>query len=295
MITFSGEKHFRVGRNRGIPGRPRPRVRHPGRRPHRQDPLRQPEGRGLPGDRLLPPTRGNGPVDRLPIPLRHRRSACRLLRLPTIRSQFPDLTEAAACKQMTSPRVPRRTTDGRVRRPGPAPLRTPDQSRRLPARQKASAPSTSTPTCRRPTLATCDWVQKGPPALPDRRLRNRQVPPTHRPGRRSCHGRLPGPLHAGHYARQRTGRSRRRRILAKTIARYGRVDLLCIDELGHMELHKRGAELLFQVLTERAEKASVAIASNESFSKAHRLPRTCVRRRQSRQVPDPMRCSASVG
>jgi len=54
--------------------------------------------------------------------------------------------------------------------------------------------------------------------------------------------------------------------LNKTIARYGRVDLLCIDELGYMELDKRGAELLFQVLTEREEKSSVAIASNESFS-----------------------------
>src|SRR5581483_8190264 len=44
------------------------------------------------------------------------------------------------------------------------------------------------------------------------------------------------------------------------------VDLLCIDELGYMELDKRGAELLFQVLTEREEKASVPIASNEAFS-----------------------------
>ena len=33
-----------------------------------------------------------------------------------------------------------------------------------------------------------------------------------------------------------------------------------------MQLDRRGAELLFQVLTEREEKASVAIASNESFS-----------------------------
>ncbi|MBJ8340858.1 IS21-like element helper ATPase IstB [Antrihabitans sp. YC3-6] len=56
------------------------------------------------------------------------------------------------------------------------------------------------------------------------------------------------------------------KILARTIARYGRVDLLCIDELGYMELDKRGAELLFQVLTEREEKNSVAIASNDSFS-----------------------------
>jgi DNA replication protein DnaC len=56
------------------------------------------------------------------------------------------------------------------------------------------------------------------------------------------------------------------RQLSKTIARYGRVDLLCLDELGDMELDRRGAELLFQVLTEREEKSSVAIASNESFS-----------------------------
>ncbi len=54
--------------------------------------------------------------------------------------------------------------------------------------------------------------------------------------------------------------------LNKTIARYGRADLLRIDELGYMELDRRGAELLFQVLTEREEKNSVAIASNESFA-----------------------------
>jgi DNA replication protein DnaC len=37
----------------------------------------------------------------------------------------------------------------------------------------------------------------------------------------------------------------------KTIARYGRVDLLAIDELGYMGLDRRGAELLCRVLTER--------------------------------------------
>ena len=44
------------------------------------------------------------------------------------------------------------------------------------------------------------------------------------------------------------------RQLSRTIARYGRVDLLCLDELGYMELDRRGAELLFQVLTEREER-----------------------------------------
>ena len=66
--------------------------------------------------------------------------------------------------------------------------------------------------------------------------------------------------------------------LARTIARYGRVDLLCIDELGYMELDRRGAELLFQVLTEREEKTAIAIASNEPFSgwtKTFTDPRLC--------------------
>jgi hypothetical protein len=45
-----------------------------------------------------------------------------------------------------------------------------------------------------------------------------------------------------------------------------------------MELDKRGADLLFQVLTEREEIASAAIASNESFggwTKTFTAPRLC--------------------
>ena len=53
--------------------------------------------------------------------------------------------------------------------------------------------------------------------------------------------------------------------LTKAIARYGRVDLLCIDELGYMETDRHSAELLFAVLTEREEKNSVAVASNDSL------------------------------
>jgi DNA replication protein DnaC len=77
-----------------------------------------------------------------------------------------------------------------------------------------------------------------------------------------------------------------------TAARYGRVDLLCIDELGYMQLDRRGAEMLFQVLTEREETASVAIASNESFSgwtKTFTDPRLCaaiVRRTTLRHRPE---------
>jgi DNA replication protein DnaC len=56
------------------------------------------------------------------------------------------------------------------------------------------------------------------------------------------------------------------RVLSRLVARYGRLDLLCLDELGYVHLDPRGAELLFQVLTEREERASVAVASNAPFS-----------------------------
>lgn len=56
------------------------------------------------------------------------------------------------------------------------------------------------------------------------------------------------------------------RRLSRVVARYGRLDLLCLDELGYVQLDARGAELLFQILTEREEKASVAVASNLPFS-----------------------------
>ncbi len=66
--------------------------------------------------------------------------------------------------------------------------------------------------------------------------------------------------------------------LERLVQQTGRVDLLCIDELGYMELDRRGAELLFQVLTEREEQNAVAIASNDSFSgwtKTFTDPRLC--------------------
>ena len=57
--------------------------------------------------------------------------------------------------------------------------------------------------------------------------------------------------------------------LSRVVARYGRYDLLAIDELGYVHLDAHSAELLFQILTEREERASVAIATNAPFSKAH--------------------------
>lgn len=56
------------------------------------------------------------------------------------------------------------------------------------------------------------------------------------------------------------------RRLSRIVARYGRLDLLCLDELGYVQLDARGAELLFQIVTEREEKASIATGSSLPFS-----------------------------
>jgi DNA replication protein DnaC len=61
------------------------------------------------------------------------------------------------------------------------------------------------------------------------------------------------------------------RRLSRLVARYGRVELLCLDELGYVQLDARGSELLFQIITEREEKASVATASNLPFSEWGRI------------------------
>lgn len=54
--------------------------------------------------------------------------------------------------------------------------------------------------------------------------------------------------------------------LGRTIKKYGRVDLLCLDELGYVKLDRHGAELLFQIFTEREERHAIAVASNRPFT-----------------------------
>ena len=59
--------------------------------------------------------------------------------------------------------------------------------------------------------------------------------------------------------------------LSRLVTRYGRVDLLLLDELGYVQLDARGAELMFQILTEREERSSVATATNLPFSEGGKI------------------------
>lgn len=54
--------------------------------------------------------------------------------------------------------------------------------------------------------------------------------------------------------------------LGRALSRWARYDLVCIDELGYVPLAELGAELLFQVISERAETAAVIITTNLPFS-----------------------------
>ena len=54
--------------------------------------------------------------------------------------------------------------------------------------------------------------------------------------------------------------------LGRVLARWARYDLIALDEVGYVPLAEVGAEFLFQVIAERAEKAAVILTTNLPFS-----------------------------
>jgi DNA replication protein DnaC len=56
-----------------------------------------------------------------------------------------------------------------------------------------------------------------------------------------------------------------KRELSRIVARYTRIEVLCLDELGYLALPDGAAELVFQVLSERNERASLIVTTNLPF------------------------------
>jgi DNA replication protein DnaC len=54
--------------------------------------------------------------------------------------------------------------------------------------------------------------------------------------------------------------------LSRVTARWTRYEVLVIDEMGYVALAEAGAEMLFQVIAGRTEKAAVVITTNLPFS-----------------------------
>ena len=57
-----------------------------------------------------------------------------------------------------------------------------------------------------------------------------------------------------------------RKELARVVGRYARIELLVCDELGYLALPDGAAELVFQVLSERHERASLIVTTNLPFA-----------------------------
>ncbi|MFH9008580.1 IS21-like element helper ATPase IstB [Streptomyces afghaniensis] len=208
--------------------------------------------------------------------------ACRMLRLPSIRQQFGDLADAAARDQMSYraflAELLMTECDDRARRRSERRIKAAafPREKSLRAFDFDANPNVDPATVN--TLATCEWVKKSEPLC---LIGDSGTGKSHLlialGTEAALHGFRVRYVLATKLVNELVEAADEKQ-LSKTIARYGRVDLLCIDELGYMELDRRGAELLFQVLTEREEKNSVAIASNESFSgwtKTFTDPRLC--------------------
>jgi DNA replication protein DnaC len=56
-----------------------------------------------------------------------------------------------------------------------------------------------------------------------------------------------------------------RRELTRVVARYARTELVVLDELGYLALPEGAAELVFQVISERNERASMIVTTNLPF------------------------------
>ncbi|MGZ9935820.1 IS21-like element helper ATPase IstB [Streptomyces sp. NC-S4] len=203
-------------------------------------------------------------------PVAGRYGGFEMLRLPTIRSQFPELAEKAGREQMPYPgflaELLLAEYDDRARRRSERRIKAAGFPRDKSLRKLDFDANPNIEAAVIHTLAKCEWIKKG---LPLCLVGDSGTGKSHLLIALGTDAAMAGfgvkYVLATKLANELVEAADAKQ-LTKTIARYGRVDLLCIDELGYMELDRRGAELLFQVLTEREEKNSVAIASNESFS-----------------------------
>ena len=197
-------------------------------------------------------------------------AACRCLHLPTVRAEAPTLADAAAKDRVThraylaevlSAEVDER--DGRRRARRVVEARFP-RLKRLEDFDLAAAPSINPATLA--ALAKGAWIDAGEPVV---LLGDSGTGKSH-----LLIGLGIAAAETGRRVRYVTcaalvnelAEAADDRVLSKVVTRYGRLDLLLVDELGYVSVDPRGAELLFQVLTEREERASVATASNHPFS-----------------------------
>ncbi|MDO0929826.1 IS21-like element helper ATPase IstB [Streptomyces sp. TG1A-8] len=204
------------------------------------------------------------------------------LRLPSIRNEFPDIADRAVKDQMTYrgflAELLMAECDDRARRRSERRIKAAGFPREKSLRTFDFDANPNIDPATIHTLASCEWIKKGQPLC---LIGDSGTGKSHMLIALGTEAAMKGYRVRYTLATKLVNElveAADEKQLNKTIVRYGRVDLLCIDELGYMELDRHGAGLLFQVLTEREEKNSVAIASNESFggwTKTFTDPRLC--------------------
>lgn len=197
-------------------------------------------------------------------------AACKTLFLPTIRAQAAQLAQAAARERLThtaylaevlAAECDDRETRRRIRRVKEAKF---PRTKRLEDFDTTAV--SDLPPATLAQLATGAWIEAGQPLV---LLGDSGTGKTH-----LLIGLGTAAAEQGRRVRYVTtaalvnelAEAAQDHQLSRLIGRYARLDLLCLDELGYVSLDSRGAELLFQIITEREERASIACATNAPFS-----------------------------
>lgn len=197
-------------------------------------------------------------------------AACRLLGLPTVRQQAASLAQAAARERLShkaylaevlSAECDDRDSRRRIRRVNEAKF---PRTKRLEDLDLTAMPSLPPATLTH--LANCSWITAGEPVV---LLGDSGTGKTH-----LLIGLGTAAAEQGLRVRYVTTAALVNELieaaddkqLSRLVGRYARLDLLCLDEVGYVHLDPRGAELLFQIITAREERASIACASNAPFS-----------------------------
>ena len=197
-------------------------------------------------------------------------AACRSLHLPTVRAEAGPVADAAVRDRLTHraylAELLAAETDARGIRRRERRIKEARFPRLKTLEQFDATATPDIPPATLTTLAQGAWIDRGEPLV---LLGDSGTGKSHlliALGIAACHqGRSVRYVTAAGLVNELVEAADDRQ-LAKTVARYGRIDLICLDELGYLHLDDRGAELLFQVLTEREERASIAVATNAPFS-----------------------------